>query len=148
MSGKERTNNWRATTIRGQLRKGVKAEGAVGYTSAFWGKEQEHDRKSAIVTVLLEVNPRFGEPGFHVDPNVRRESAKRARSWRMKCSYRDILVLISNATHRHKLSAVRSFSPKDIPCRFPNSTAQDRRRSLAMVIDGRDPSSLTIRLLE
>jgi len=73
-----KTNTWRATTRKNDLLRGVKAEGAVGYSTAFWEGEQDDDRTSATVTVLLEVDPRFGDSEFHVDPSVWRELAERA----------------------------------------------------------------------
>jgi len=73
-----KTNIWRATTRKSDLLRGVKAEGAVGYSTAFREGEREDDQMFAAVTVLLEVDPRFGDSGFQVDPNVWREMAERA----------------------------------------------------------------------
>ncbi len=75
-----KTNTWRATTRKNDLLKGVKAEGAVGYSTAFREGEQEHDQMFAAVMVLLEVDPRFGTSGFHVNPTVWSRMAERARA--------------------------------------------------------------------
>ena len=73
-----KTNNWRATTSKEDLLRGVKAEGAVGYSTAFWEGEQEDDQKSATVTVFLEIDPRFGDSEFPVAPDVWHKLAERA----------------------------------------------------------------------
>jgi hypothetical protein len=75
-----KTNIWRATTRKNEVLRGVKAEGAVGYSTAFREGEREDDQMFATVTVLLEVDPRFGDSGFHVDPTVWTEMAERAES--------------------------------------------------------------------
>jgi len=72
------TNIWRATIRKKSLHKGVKAEGAIAYSTESWEGEQEDAQRFAIVTVLLEVDPRFSDRGFHVDPNAWRELAERA----------------------------------------------------------------------
>jgi hypothetical protein len=71
-------NNWRATTRKEGLLKGVKAEGAVGYSTAYWDGEQDDAQRYATVTVLLEVDPQIGQQGFHVDPEIWRKLAERA----------------------------------------------------------------------
>ncbi|MFI5456787.1 MAG: hypothetical protein ACHRXM_15175 [Isosphaerales bacterium] len=73
-----KTNIWRATTRKSDLLRGVKAEGAVGYSTALREGEREDDQMFATVTVLLEVDPQFGDAGFQVDPQVWREMAESA----------------------------------------------------------------------
>jgi len=74
-----KTNVWQADTKREGLLRGVKASGAVGYSTAMWEGETADDQGHASVAVLLEVAPRSCEPGLADDPAVRREMAKRAR---------------------------------------------------------------------
>src|SRR4029077_854772 len=73
-----KTNIWRAMTKKNGLLKGVKAAGAVGYLTSVWEGEQQDDQRFATVSVLLEVDPRFGDSGFDVDPNAWSEMADRA----------------------------------------------------------------------
>jgi hypothetical protein len=73
-----KTNVWRAVTKKNGLLKGVKTAGAVGYLTASYEGEQADDAMFATVNVLLDVDPRFGEPEFHADPNVWRKLAERA----------------------------------------------------------------------
>ncbi len=75
-----KTNLWKAVTKKNGLLKGVKSKGAVGYSTAAWEGEQQDDQMYATVNVLLEVDPRFGDLAFHVDPNVWHEMAESARS--------------------------------------------------------------------
>ncbi len=75
-----KTSVWRASTKTEGLLSGVKAKGAVGYSTAMREGETADDQRHAIVAVLLEVNPRSCEPGLADDPDVRRELAERARS--------------------------------------------------------------------
>jgi hypothetical protein len=73
-----KTNAWRATTNKNGLLKGVKAAGAIRYSTAAWEGEQRDDAMYATVDVLLEVDPRFGDAEFHVDPSIWADMAKRA----------------------------------------------------------------------
>jgi hypothetical protein len=75
-----RTNDWRATTNVEEVYRGLKAKGAVSYSTGFWQGESQEPLKSASVSVLLEVDPRFGEPGFVVPPDVESDMVKLARS--------------------------------------------------------------------
>jgi hypothetical protein len=50
----QKTNKWTATTKRGQLFKGIKAKGAVGYATARYETEEEGDEDFGIVTILVE----------------------------------------------------------------------------------------------
>jgi hypothetical protein len=74
-----KANVWRATTRRQGLRKGVKAKGAVGFTTGAWEGESADDPGHAIVSVLMEVDPRSSELGDADDSDARRELAERAR---------------------------------------------------------------------
>jgi hypothetical protein len=50
----KKTSSWTASTKRGRLYKGLKAKGAVGYTTGRWEGEREGDENHAIVTVFVE----------------------------------------------------------------------------------------------
>jgi len=73
------TNVWRAITKREGLLRGVKAKGAVSYSTAMRAGEGADDQMHAIVTVLLEVEPRSREASVADDPHLRREFAERAQ---------------------------------------------------------------------
>jgi hypothetical protein len=51
---RDETNHWKATTTQGRLYKGVKARGAVGYTTARREGERDGDENHATVTVFME----------------------------------------------------------------------------------------------
>ena len=51
------TNNWSASTKLGERYRGMRAKGAVSYSTGRWEGEQEGDEKHATVRVLLEVAP-------------------------------------------------------------------------------------------
>jgi hypothetical protein len=69
---------WDATTRKDRVLKGVKAKGAVGYSTASYEEETTQDQRYATVMVLLEVDPRFVEAGFELAPGRMRELAERA----------------------------------------------------------------------
>jgi len=73
-------NVWHATTRKEHVWKGVKAKGAVGYTTAFYEGERADDQRYAAVQVLLEVDPHFDEAQFKASPSVMRDLADRARA--------------------------------------------------------------------
>ena len=73
-------NDWDASTRRERLLRGVKAKGAVAYTTAFFEGEQSDDRRSAAVQVLLEVDPRFDEVVFNNSPPEQQKLATRAQT--------------------------------------------------------------------
>ena len=50
-------NRWSARVKRGRVHKGVKAQGAVAYTTGRWEGEGQEDEKHGIVSVLLEPRP-------------------------------------------------------------------------------------------
>ena len=58
-----KSNKWSATTKRGRLLRGVKAQGAVGYSTAAWEGETPDDLRHASVAVLLEVDPQSDQSG-------------------------------------------------------------------------------------
>jgi hypothetical protein len=64
------SNSWTATTKRGELYRGMKAKGAVTYTTAHWEGERADDPTSATVGVLLEIDPRFDDKEAWDDPGV------------------------------------------------------------------------------
>jgi hypothetical protein len=74
------TNDWRARTNVGEVYRGVKSKGAVGYSTGFWQGESQEELKSASVSVLLEVDARYGEPGLVVPPEVEHDMVELARS--------------------------------------------------------------------
>ena len=67
---KQKTNKWTATTKRGQLYQGVKAKGAVGYTTGRWEGEREGDENHAVVTVLVECNQTMCDSHSRVRPTA------------------------------------------------------------------------------
>ncbi len=64
------TNKWTATTKPGQLYQGVKAKGAIGYTTGRWEGEQDGDENHAIVTVLVECDQTMCDSQFRVRPTA------------------------------------------------------------------------------
>lgn len=73
-------NVWRATTRANGVFKGVKAEGAVAYSTAFYEGEPEKDQRLAIVQVLFEVDPGVDEAALLADQTRMSEFTKRARA--------------------------------------------------------------------
>jgi len=67
---RQKTNRWTATTKRGQLYSGIKAKGAVGYTTGRWEGEREGDENHAIVTVLVECDPTMCDSHSRVRPTA------------------------------------------------------------------------------
>ncbi len=72
------SNIWSAITKKGRLLRGVKAKGAVGYSTSNWEGESADDQRHAIVAVLLEAEPRTAEAGVADDPVHRRKFAQHA----------------------------------------------------------------------
>lgn len=68
----EGTNVWKATTRMDNLLGGVKAQGAVGYSTAYYEGESLADVKHAHVMVLIEVDPQFDESHLSSFPELRR----------------------------------------------------------------------------
>jgi len=75
----ENTNIWNATTRPGGFHRGVRAKGAVSYATAFYEGEKPEDQRFAIVSVLIEIDPRFDERAFLERPDIRRMLADQAR---------------------------------------------------------------------
>jgi hypothetical protein len=67
---KGQTNEWEATAERGKMMKNVRAKGAVAYTSAHWQGQSPSDENFAVVSVLLELDPRCDDRDLIVSPGV------------------------------------------------------------------------------
>ena len=76
----ENTNVWHASIRKERVLKGVKAKGAVGYTTASYEGEAADDQRYAAVQVLLEVDPHFDESAFATSPSLMSEFADRVRA--------------------------------------------------------------------
>ncbi len=76
---KQKTNEWTATTKRGQLYSGVKAKGAVGYTTGRWEGDREGDENHAIVTVLVQCDQTMCDSQSRVRPTAWPEMTATAR---------------------------------------------------------------------
>ena len=68
---KQNKNEWTAMTKLGQLFTGVKAKGAVGYSTAKWEGERKGDENFAIVTVLVECDETMFDSHGRVRPTSR-----------------------------------------------------------------------------
>jgi hypothetical protein len=75
----ENTNVWNATTRQGGFHRGVRAKGAVTYTTASDEGEKPEAQRFAIVSVLVEIDPKFDERAFLERPDTRRMLADQAR---------------------------------------------------------------------
>ena len=75
----ENTNIWNATTRQVGFHRGVRAKGAVSHTTAFYEGEKPEDQRFAIVSVLVEIDPRFDDRAFLERPDTRRMLADQAR---------------------------------------------------------------------
>jgi hypothetical protein len=64
------TNQWRATAERGKMRKDVKAKGSVAYFSYRGEDQTADDDRVALVSVILELDPRFDDRDLIVSPGV------------------------------------------------------------------------------
>jgi hypothetical protein len=73
-------NVWNATTTKEGVWKGVKAKGAVAYTTAHWRGEHVDDQRYAAVQVLLEVDPLLDAAALDASPQLQRELAERAEA--------------------------------------------------------------------
>jgi len=73
------TNSWSATTRPGGFHRGVRAKGAVSYTTAAYEGEKPEDQGFAIVSVLVEIDPKFDERAFLERPDTRRMLGDQAR---------------------------------------------------------------------
>jgi len=52
-------NDWKAETTYVDSYKNVRPQGAITYTEAVWGDDSPSDVRSALVGVLVEIDPRF-----------------------------------------------------------------------------------------
>ena len=81
------TNAWRATTERRELYRGIKARGAVSYSTAHHEGEGLGDQKLAIVTVLIDIDPQLDELSILDKPDIRQmwveQAQKMADEWFM-----------------------------------------------------------------
>lgn len=75
----ENTNVWNAKTRPGEFHRGVRAKGAVAYTTASYEGEKPEDQRFAMVTVLVEIDPKFDERVFLDRPDTRRMLTAQAR---------------------------------------------------------------------
>jgi len=75
----ETTNVWNATTRQGGFHRGVRAKGAVAYATASYEGEKPEDQRFAIVSVLVEIDPRFDDRAFLERPDTQRMLADQAR---------------------------------------------------------------------
>jgi hypothetical protein len=73
------TNNWRATIKLGRKYEGINFKGAVGYSTAQWAGETTGQEKFALVSVLLEMDPRFDDEEI-LDPEIQRMMGDQART--------------------------------------------------------------------
>jgi hypothetical protein len=74
-----KANVWRAVTTREGLLRGVKAKGAVGYSTAMWEGGPTDHQGHVIVPVLLEVDPHSCEPDGADGPDHQRGLVEQAR---------------------------------------------------------------------
>jgi hypothetical protein len=74
------SNTWKATIKPGELYKGMKAKGAVSYTTARREGEAEGDEPFALVSVLLEMDDRLDDPDTFVHPGVSHVLAEQVRT--------------------------------------------------------------------
>jgi hypothetical protein len=74
-----KTNNWRAKTDLEGLLRGARVKGVIAWSTALREGEALEDAFFAIVTVFLEVDPRFDEQDLE-HPGVRQAMAEQARA--------------------------------------------------------------------
>ncbi len=65
-----RTSQWRATAERGKMLKNLRTKGAVTYKAAHWEGQNPSEENFALVTVLLELDPRCDDRDLIVNPAV------------------------------------------------------------------------------
>ena len=91
----KKTNQWSATTKRGQLFRGFKAKGAVAYTMGRWEGEGEGDENHAIVTVLVECDQTMCDSHSRVRPSawpVMTATARELADRMFKTRHQDALI--------------------------------------------------------
>jgi hypothetical protein len=74
------SNQWDAVTELGERLEGVKAKGAVGYSTALWEGESPKDVKHGIVGVLVEIPPEWSNHPFLDNPQIAGMFADQART--------------------------------------------------------------------
>jgi hypothetical protein len=72
-------NTWTATIKRGELYRGVRAKGAVGYTTGRLEGQKEAEENLGIVTVFLECDQTMCDARSRVRPKAWPEMTDRAR---------------------------------------------------------------------
>jgi hypothetical protein len=75
----KKPNSWTASTKQGRLYKGVKAKGAVTYTTGKWEGAGEGDENHATVTVLVECDRTLCDAHSRVLPSAWPALVMRAR---------------------------------------------------------------------
>ena len=75
---KGETNEWKAKTKTDEVIRGAEAKGAVGYSTAYWGRETLADVRHAVVLVLLEIDAKFEKSDIEDDPDLIRALTKQA----------------------------------------------------------------------
>ena len=91
----ENTNIWNAITRQGGFHRGVRARGAVAYATASYEGEKPEDQRFAIVTVLVEIDPKFDERAFLDRPDTRRmltDQARRMAADLFKSKHTEVIV--------------------------------------------------------
>lgn len=73
------TNQWQARTEREKVYRDLRAQGAVAYSTARREGESPDDERFAIVSVLLELDPRFDEESIILNPDLEQLLANQAR---------------------------------------------------------------------
>jgi len=92
---KQNTNRWTATTKRGHLYQGIKAKGAVAYTTGRWEGEREGDENHAVVTVLVECDQTMCDSRSRVRPTawpVMTATARELADRMFKTRHQDALI--------------------------------------------------------
>lgn len=72
-------NHWTAAIQRGEFYRGMKAKGAVSYTTAGYAEETPADQGFAMVGVLVNLDPRLNRPDLLDQPDWKRMTADQAR---------------------------------------------------------------------
>ncbi len=89
------SNEWTATTKRGKLFKGIRAKGAVGYTTAMREGETWGDENQGIVTVFLECDQTMCDGRSRVFPSAWQgmtETARRLADQMFKRRHPDAVI--------------------------------------------------------
>lgn len=76
----KKTNSWTASTKRGKVYRGLRAKGAVGYTTGRWEGDKEGEESQAVVTVFVECDQSTCDAHSRVLPTAWRAMVARART--------------------------------------------------------------------